>query len=323
MYLEEAKIDGLKSYALETSLELKPGIGVIIGSNGVGKSNVLDAVAWSLGESNLERLRCSSYHDLFFCGPEGAQGAEKISVELSFRCGREKNAPVLKMARHAEPSGREEFFTNGSRVEKQFYIDKLSEMNLGNTVKTIIRQEEINRFIHNDPGGRIKYLSSMLESTVTGNLVESINDDYRRYLKMLVPEGDGAIRLVSRNGLMGLELEAEFPGKGMKSTVLLSGGEKTICSLAANLAFFERLNSPLYLFDEVEPSLDWTNHHQMQRMFKKLSEKRQLIIITHLRSTIELADTLHGVRARGDGTSYVKFYFEMNDRILRAYKCTT
>ncbi|MFZ5632553.1 MAG: hypothetical protein ACOY40_06855 [Bacillota bacterium] len=44
-------------------------------------------------------------------------------------------------------------------------------------------------------------------------------------------------------------------------------------------------------------------------------------IITHLRSTTELADTLHGIRARRDGTSFIKFYFEMNERLLRAYKC--
>jgi chromosome segregation protein len=59
----------------------------------------------------------------------------------------------------------------------------------------------------------------------------------------------------------------------------------------------------------------------MQTMLKELARKKQLVMITHLRSTIELADTVHGVRTRPDGSSFMKFYFVMDERLLRLYKC--
>jgi chromosome segregation protein len=101
----------------------------------------------------------------------------------------------------------------------------------------------------------------------------------------------------------------------------LSGGEKSVTSLAFKLALFEQLKSPFYLLDEVEPSLDYTSHKSMQEMLKNLAKNKQLIMITHLRSTIELADTVHGVRTRFDGSSFMKFYFMMDERLLRLYKC--
>ena len=92
-------------------------------------------------------------------------------------------------------------------------------------------------------------------------------------------------------------------------------------SLAAKLALFDQLQSPVYLLDEVEPALDYVNHKRMQDFLKDLAKEKQLIMITHLRSTIELANTLHGVRVRRDGSSFMKFYFVMDKRLLRLYKC--
>jgi len=321
VFLEVVRINGFKSFAQETSIDFKPGIGVIIGSNGVGKSNILDAIAWSLGETDLASLRCQKYLDLFFSGSDGCPEAGEIRVELIISAAGDRDARPLKMAREADRRGKESFFEDGKAVDARHYREALAERGLGNAVRTIIRQEGINGLIHMNSGERVNYLSLLLGSRVTGSLADSINNDFRLFLKELLPGGDGAVRLDNTGGAPVLEVEAAFPGKAMRNAVLLSGGEKTICSLALSLAFFERLGSPLYLFDEVEPSLDWTNHHHMQSLFRKLSQKRQLLMITHLRSTIELADTLHGVRARGDGTSYVKFYFEMNERLLRAYKC--
>jgi chromosome segregation protein len=59
----------------------------------------------------------------------------------------------------------------------------------------------------------------------------------------------------------------------------------------------------------------------MQELLRALSEKKQLIMITHLRSTIQLANTVHGVRTRWDGSSFLKFYFVMDERLLKLYKC--
>jgi len=71
----------------------------------------------------------------------------------------------------------------------------------------------------------------------------------------------------------------------------------------------------------VEPSLDYANHKSMQAFLKDVAARKQLIMITHLRSTIELANTVHGVRTRWDGSSFMKFYFVMDERLLRLYKC--
>ena len=68
LFLEEFKAHGFKSYAEEVTASFNPGIGVIIGNNGVGKSNILDAITWALGEDDLGKLRCYSTEDLFYTG---------------------------------------------------------------------------------------------------------------------------------------------------------------------------------------------------------------------------------------------------------------
>lgn len=322
MFLEEVRIEGFKSYATKAGVSFKPGIGVIVGNNGVGKSNILDAIAWSLGENDIGRLRCNSYSDLFFSGSGEYPEAQSARVDLSLRIGWDKSAPVVKMARQADRRGKEAFFIDGAEVSHKVYLDKISGLNLRDAVRTLIRQEKINNFIHMSPGERLEYLAGLTGlDPVPGGLLARVDAEFKHLFSILIPQGNAGVYPASQGGEAGLIIEAAFPGKGMKNSMLLSGGEKTICSLALNLAIFDQLVSPFYLFDEVEPSLDWTNHRNMQALFKKLAEKRQLIMITHLRSTIELADLLHGIRARKDGTSFIKFYFEMNERLLKAYKC--
>lgn len=322
MYLAEVKISGFKSYATKTSVVFKPGIGVIIGNNGVGRSNILDAIDWALGENDLARLRCLAYEDLFFSGSPEYQRAETVAVELTLKPGGEKQAPAARIARQADRRGNEGYFIDGARVQLPVFEAKKAELGLADATRTLVRQEQINDFVRRQPRERYQQLASLLgRPEINDALAAKVNADFRTYFQILIPAGDSKIYLEEQNGAPGLAIEAAFPGKGLKNSVLLSGGEKTICSLALKLAIFEQLCSPFYLLDEVEPSLDWTNHRHMQALFRKLAQKRQLIVITHLRSTIELADTLHGIRARPDGTSFTKFYFEMNERLLRAYKC--
>jgi chromosome segregation protein len=136
-----------------------------------------------------------------------------------------------------------------------------------------------------------------------------------------MPQGEGWLRVLTRNGQNELEIEVALSGNRVRKAHQLSGGEKSVTSLALKLALFEQLESPFYLLDEVEPSLDYTNHKSMQALLKSVAGQRQLIMITHLRSTIDLANTLHGVRTRWDGSSFMKFHFVMEERLLRLYKC--
>lgn len=322
MYLEEVRINGFKSYATEVQIHFKPGIGVIIGSNGAGKSNILDAIAWTLGENDLRRLRCYSYLDLLFCGSEDYPPAEVARVYLAIRLGRDKKAHLVNLGREIRRDGKERFFYNGEELTGDVYRHKVNELGLGASSKTLIRQEEINNFLHLSPSERFRYLCFLFHPvTVDKKLLSKIKNNFENYFNILIPEGKANMLFSENGGIIAVEVEVAFPGRDARNSLLLSGGEKTVCSLALNLAIFEELNSPFYLFDEVEPSLDWTNHHHMQRLLKSLAGARQLIMVTHLRSTIELADTVHGIRNRKDGTSFAKFYFQMDERILRAYKC--
>lgn len=320
MYLEQVKIKGFKSYALPVSVNFKPGIGVIVGNNGVGKSNILDAIAWALGETDLRKLRCYSRDELFFAGSRDYPRAELIEVTLVVSTATDKNAPRTTISRQAGRQGEDTFRLNGQVISPELFQTTLSESGLASATKTLIRQEGVNDFVHLPPLERLHHLTSVLNQGFPDGIFRRIEDSCREYFAILVP-GGGVHLSLEEGGEPGLYLKVTFPGKGEREVSSLSGGEKTMCSLAINLAIFEQLNSPFYLLDEVEPSLDWVNHQQMQALLKKLCQTRQLIMITHLRSTVELADTIHGIRARKDGTSFVKFYFELNERLLRAFKC--
>ena len=152
-------------------------------------------------------------------------------------------------------------------------------------------------------------------------LREQTDPLFQRYLHYLFPEGEGSLRIVTGKKGIGLEVEVAVKGMNIRRAHQLSGGEKSITSLALKLALFDRLRTPFYLLDEVEPALDYINHKSMQALLKELSAKKQLVMVTHLRSTVELADTVHGVRTRPDGSSFMKFYFVMDERLLRLYKC--
>lgn len=144
---------------------------------------------------------------------------------------------------------------------------------------------------------------------------------FQDYLSLLFPEAEAGILVYEQDGKPALEIQLALKKEFIRKAHQLSGGQKAVTSLALKLALFEQLGTPLYLLDEVEPSLDYTNHKSMQALLKMLAKNRQLIMITHLRSTIELANTVHGVRTRIDGTSFMKFYFVMDERLLRLYKC--
>jgi len=94
IYLEDVNIEGFKSFSEKTNMSFQPGIGVIIGNNGVGKSNILDAIVWAFGENDLGRIRCYEKEELFFAGSKDYPPASKIRVELLLRQGGKKTHPA-------------------------------------------------------------------------------------------------------------------------------------------------------------------------------------------------------------------------------------
>jgi chromosome segregation protein len=123
----------------------------------------------------------------------------------------------------------------------------------------------------------------------------------------LFPGGDGRLILTNPSDMLtsGVDVEARPPGKRVKRLSLLSGGERSLVAVALLIAIFKARPSPFYVMDEVEAALDDTNLGRLLGVFEELREKSQLIIITHQKRTMEIADALYGVTMRGDGVSEV------------------
>ncbi|MFJ5693128.1 chromosome segregation protein SMC [Arthrobacter sp. NPDC093125] len=123
----------------------------------------------------------------------------------------------------------------------------------------------------------------------------------------LFPGGEGRLVLTDPDDMLttGIEVEARPAGKKIKRLSLLSGGERSLTAVALLVAIFKARPSPFYVMDEVEAALDDTNLGRLITIFEELRESSQLIVITHQKRTMEVADALYGVTMRGDGVSTV------------------
>ncbi|MCD2190257.1 chromosome segregation protein SMC [Actinomycetospora soli] len=124
---------------------------------------------------------------------------------------------------------------------------------------------------------------------------------------VLFPGGDGRLVLTDPDDLLttGVEVEARPPGKKVKRLSLLSGGEKSLTAVAMLVAIFRARPSPFYVMDEVEAALDDANLRRLISLLDDLRRTSQLVIITHQKPTMEIADALYGVSMRGDGITAV------------------
>ncbi|MBB4794049.1 chromosome segregation protein [Streptomyces nodosus] len=123
----------------------------------------------------------------------------------------------------------------------------------------------------------------------------------------LFPGGDGRLVLTDPDHMLttGIDVEARPPGKKVKRLSLLSGGERSLTAVALLVSIFKARPSPFYVMDEVEAALDDTNLQRLIRIMQELQEASQLIVITHQKRTMEVADALYGVSMQGDGVSKV------------------
>jgi chromosome segregation protein len=134
-----------------------------------------------------------------------------------------------------------------------------------------------------------------------------VEREFREVFAVLFPGGEGRLLLTEPEDMLttGIEVEARPPGKKVKRLSLLSGGEKSLTAVAMLVAIFRARPSPFYILDEVEAALDDTNLRRLLGLLEHLRARSQLIVITHQKPTMEVADALYGVSMRNDGISAV------------------
>jgi chromosome segregation protein len=136
---------------------------------------------------------------------------------------------------------------------------------------------------------------------------EDVAREFEIVFNTLFPGGEGRMILTEPDDMLttGVDVEARPPGKKIKRLSLLSGGEKSLVAVAMLVAIFRARPSPFYVMDEVEAALDDTNMRRLIGLLRELRATSQLIIITHQKPTMEIADALYGVSMRGDGITQV------------------
>ena len=134
-----------------------------------------------------------------------------------------------------------------------------------------------------------------------------VEAEFPKVFNTLFPGGEGRLILTEPDSLLtsGIEVEARPPGKKVKRLSLLSGGEKSLTALAMLVAIFRARPSPFYVMDEVEAALDDVNLRRLIALFEELRKDSQLIVITHQKPTMDVANVLYGVTMRGDGVTRV------------------
>jgi len=183
---------------------------------------------------------------------------------------------------------------------------------------------------------RFKFLSDQLEDlkatrrdllTVVKEVDERILDvfssayadtarEFEEVFRVLFPGGEGRLVLTDPEDLLttGVEVEARPPGKKIKRLSLLSGGERSLTAVALLCAIFRARPSPFYILDEVEAALDDVNLGRLLTLLGQLRERSQLIVITHQKRTMEIADALYGVTMRSGITEVISQRLSAEDR---------
>ncbi|KUG03073.1 chromosome partition protein smc [hydrocarbon metagenome] len=193
MYLKRMDIKGFKTFADSTEVLLQPGINMIVGPNGCGKSNIVDAIRWCLGESNVRNLRGHRGEDVIFNGTDDKRAQGMAFVELSIDNG-DQALPVdyneITISRKLFRSGESEFYINKSRVRMKDIASMFTGTGLGKKGYSIISQGELEqvlngqpldrRFILEEASGIIKYRHQRDEVrtrlTNTGNDLTRLRD---------------------------------------------------------------------------------------------------------------------------------------------------
>ncbi len=143
--------------------------------------------------------------------------------------------------------------------------------------------------------------------TIFESAFNDTKEAFTQVFPVLFPGGTGSIHLTDPESMLttGIEVSVKPAGKKIERLSLLSGGERSLAAVALLIAIFKARPSPFYIMDEVEAALDDANLGRLLTIFEDLRQTSQLIVITHQKRTMEIADALYGVSMRQDGVSAV------------------
>ena len=222
-------------------------------------------------------------------GPEAPDDAAPVPYDRAAQEKRRAAAErALALLGRVNPLALEEFAALEER--HQFLTEQLEDLrNTRRDLLTVVRE---------------------VDERVEQVFAAAFHDTAREFAEVftrLFPGGEGRLLLTDPGDLLasGVEIEARPPGKRVKRLSLLSGGERSLVAVALLVAIFKARPSPFYVLDEVEAALDDTNLDRLLTLFEELRESSQLLVITHQKRTMEIADALYGVSMRGDGVSTV------------------
>ncbi|MDO4450623.1 MAG: chromosome segregation protein SMC [Moraxella sp.] len=160
MRLKSLKLAGFKSFANPTTFTFKHDITAIVGPNGCGKSNVIDAIRWVLGETSAKQLRGGAMSDVIFAGVEGRAGKSLASVELTFEHTQDESTGIrhalnlyqeLTLRRQVTKEGKSDYFINGQKVRRRDVVDVFLGTGLGARSYAVIEQGMIGRIVESSP----------------------------------------------------------------------------------------------------------------------------------------------------------------------------
>jgi chromosome segregation protein len=218
--------------------------------------------------------------------PEGAEPAayERVTQEKRLRTAER----ALALLGRINPLALEEFAALEER--HQFLSEQLEDLKASRRDLLVVVKEVDDRV-----------------EAVFRAAYEDVAREFELVFATLFPGGTGQLVLTDPDDMLntGVEVEARPPGKKVKRLSLLSGGERSLTAIALLVAIFRARPSPFYVLDEVEAALDDRNLSRLVELLAELRQTSQLLIITHQKRTMEVADALYGVSMRGDGITEV------------------
>ncbi len=157
VYLKAINLKGFKSFPDRTRLTFDPGVSVIVGPNGCGKSNITDAVLWALGEQSPNAVRGNSMRDVIFAGGKGQSARRFAEVEVVIDNSEGRAASEfseISITRRIERDGDGEYRLNGARCRLADILEVLSDTNMGREMHSVISQGRVEQIVNSKPRDR-------------------------------------------------------------------------------------------------------------------------------------------------------------------------